>query len=52
MEEKRKDALEMAEKKDEAKKESNEAPNPVSWEHGVTRHPNGLQLGNDMEWVF
>lgn len=53
MEEKRTDALEMAEEADAQKKEGNETQNSVSsWEYGVTRYPNGLQLGYDIIWVL
>lgn len=53
MEEKRPDALEMAEKKDAKKKEGNEAQNTViTREYGVTRYPNGLQLGDDSIRVY
>lgn len=53
VEEKRTDALEVAEKKNAKKKESNEAQDTViTREYGVTRYPNGLQLGDDSIRVY
>lgn len=53
MEKKRKNAMEMAKEANAPKKESNEAKNTVSKrEYGVTRYPNGLQLGDDSIRVY
>lgn len=54
MEKKRKNAVEMAKEANAAKKESNEVENTVKTkrEYGVTRYPNGLQLGDDSLRVY